>query len=154
MKVGDKVRFVNAEVHDCDPYCYPPVGTIGTVLSIDGDDVVFVQWPGGSTLTDDRWWSSVERLELVEGEKKVKKYKVTLCNSEYPLSRECDDIYEAFKTIEAMRRVHESDEMPLVMKRLVDMQEGKCLSFSANGYQIELVEEKEVKNEKVQSRRI
>lgn len=141
MKVGDKVRFVNAEVHDCDPYCYPPVGTIGTVLSIDGDDVVFVQWPEGSTLTDDRWWSSVERLELVEGEKKVKKYKVTLCNSEYPLSRECDDNYEAFKTIEAMRRGHESNEMPLVMKRLVDMQEGKCLLFSANGYQIELVEE-------------
>ena len=154
MKVGDKVRFVSAEVHDHAPWCYPPVGTIGTVLSSNGDGVVYVQWPKGSTSDDDRWMAAATKLELVEGEKKVKKYKVTLCNSEYPLSRECDDIYEAFKMIEAMRRVHESNEMPLVMKGLVDMQEGKCLMFSANGYQTELVEEKEVKNEKVQSRRI
>ena len=141
MKVGDKVRFTDVEDRGYAPHCFPPVGPIGTVLRIDSNDGVFVQWPEGSTSCDDRWWAAATKLELVEGKKKVKKYKVTLCNSEYPLSRECDDIYEAFKTIEAMRRVHESNEMPLVMKRLVDMQEGKCLSFSANGYQIELVEE-------------
>lgn len=75
MKVGDKVRFVNAEVHDCDPYCYPPVGTIGTVLSIDSDDGVYVQWPEGSTSHSDRWWAPATRLELVE-EKEVKNEKV------------------------------------------------------------------------------
>ena len=54
MKVGDKVRFMNAEAHGCDPWYYPPVGAIGTVLSIDSDDGVYVQWPEGSTLTDGR----------------------------------------------------------------------------------------------------
>lgn len=73
MKVGDKVRFVNAEVHDCDPWFYPPVGTIGTVLSINRYGDVFVQWPEGSTLTEDRWWTHITSLELVEGEKKSEK---------------------------------------------------------------------------------
>lgn len=69
MKVGDKVRFVSAEAHDCDPRYYPPVGAIGTVLSINRYGDVFVQWPEGSTSHSDRWCTHATRLELVEGVK-------------------------------------------------------------------------------------
>ena len=148
MKAGDKVRYMDAENHVRYPKYCPPAGTVGTVISVD-ETIMRVQWPTGSTSEGDRWKAHISELELVEEEKGVKKYKVTLCNGGYPLSRECDDIYEAFKTIEAMRRVHESNEMPLVMEKLVDMQEGECLSFAANGYRVELVEEKEVNNENV-----
>lgn len=143
MKAGDKVRFMDAKQHMDYPEHYPSVGTIGAVIKVDNMGAQ-VQWPEGSTTGDDRWRVCTEHLELVEEEKGVKKYKVTLCNGKYPLTRECDDIYEALKTLDAINEVHGRNiSMPLAMNRLVNMQNGECLSFAANGYRVELVEEEE-----------
>lgn len=143
MKAGDKVRYTGANMRRLVPEYYPPVGTIGTVIKIDNMGAR-VQWPEGSTSGDDRWRVCTGELELVEEAKRVKKYKVTLCNGKYPLTRECDDIYEALKTLDAINEVHGRNiSMPLAMNRLVNMQNGECLSFAANGYRVELVEEEE-----------
>lgn len=143
MKTGDKVRFINAKQHMDYPEHYPSVGTIGAVIKVDNMGAQ-VQWTEGSTSGDDRWRVCTGALELVEEAKRVKKYKVTLCNGKYPLTRECDDIYEALKTLDAMNGVQGCNiSMSLAMNRLVNMQNGECLSFAANGYRVELVEEAE-----------
>lgn len=75
---GKQVRFINAEAHEEMPWCYPEVGTIGTVVPVvrtDFEGLVddyAVQWPKGSTeyagvgTRGDCWLSDEESLELVE----------------------------------------------------------------------------------------
>lgn len=53
FKVGDKVRFTDAECHRSDPCYYPPVGTIGTIVSDEMSSTPFIKWdewtpPGGA----------------------------------------------------------------------------------------------------------
>lgn len=67
-KVGDKVRFIDANRHRNVPTFYPPVGTVGTIVSIDRcDDIPYlVRWSEGTTSKDDTWWLGEEGLEPVE----------------------------------------------------------------------------------------
>lgn len=61
FNAGDKVRFIYAEAHAMSPEFYPEVGTIGIVKG-DG----WVEWPRGSTSSDDIWTCKDCFLELVE----------------------------------------------------------------------------------------
>jgi hypothetical protein len=65
MKKGDRVEFIDAEMHARCPEFYPPVGTIGTVV-FSASAGVRVQWPEGSTSKDDEWVAGVDLLRLVE----------------------------------------------------------------------------------------
>lgn len=64
IKKGDKVRMVDKDAHNSDPLCFPIAGTIGTVIGHDFYDV-YVQWPKGTTSSDDRWYSYYNRLEVL-----------------------------------------------------------------------------------------
>lgn len=66
MKKGDKVRFLDAEAHETNPQYYPEAGTVGEVAVECDDGTAAVQWPKGSTSSDDRWLCDVDRLEIVE----------------------------------------------------------------------------------------
>lgn len=46
IKVGSKVRYLNAERHLKNPEFYPAQGTIGKVVSVSNDRTRLVQWPG------------------------------------------------------------------------------------------------------------
>lgn len=61
FKKGDKVIFTDAYMHQYNPECYPAVGTVGTILKIDGNTAE-VMWDKGSTSEDDIWWVGVSRL--------------------------------------------------------------------------------------------
>ena len=67
-KVGDKVRFIGAGSHRDIPQFYPPVGTVGTVVKIDHDDVApyLVQWPVGAAIGGSKFWNAKKDLEPVE----------------------------------------------------------------------------------------
>ena len=68
-KAGDKVRFVNGELHIKSPVCYPAVGTIGEVFhSVTENNSLRVQWPKGSTSHKDNWWCGLSDVEPVEEE--------------------------------------------------------------------------------------
>lgn len=64
IKVSDKVRFINAEMHYGAPSFYPPVGTIGTVKNVNSD--IQVQWQIGTTSETDLWWCEKGWVEAVE----------------------------------------------------------------------------------------
>lgn len=45
-----KVRMINESMHRMYPEYYPSVGTIGTVVSVEEDGTLMVEWPKGSLL--------------------------------------------------------------------------------------------------------
>lgn len=49
VKVGGKVRYLNAEKHEQNPEFYPLQGTVGEVVSISSDITCLVQWPNYTT---------------------------------------------------------------------------------------------------------
>lgn len=56
--VGDKVVFVNSEMHESCPEFYPKVGTVGTIVEVLPTSSVLdlrIQWPKGSTSGNDKW---------------------------------------------------------------------------------------------------
>ena len=61
FSIGSKVRVIDNELHERSPQFYPPKGTVGVYT---GDSIV--QWPAGSTSSDDCWCFPHEKLELVE----------------------------------------------------------------------------------------
>lgn len=64
IRVGNTVRFINAEMHYGAPSFYPPVGTIGTVKKVQSD--IQVQWQKGTTSEVDLWWCEKDWVEVVE----------------------------------------------------------------------------------------
>lgn len=73
--IGRKVRFTNAMAHEEEPWFYPEVGTIGTIVSTKGtdfenmDDLPYVvQWPEGTTSEKDLWAVDDKNIELVDEE--------------------------------------------------------------------------------------
>ena len=58
-KVGDKVVFVDKKKHEEHPEFYPEVGTVGTVVAVDGHDEL-IKWEEGSTTKDDTWYCGFE----------------------------------------------------------------------------------------------
>ena len=70
LRKGMMVQFTNASIHEECPQWYPEVGTVGTILSIvDDRDVVWVQWPRGSTSMYDRWATPASALEVIPASK-------------------------------------------------------------------------------------
>lgn len=67
--IGKKVVFINHEAHTGMPSSYPPIGTIGTIVSTKGivfNDCPFaVQWEKGTTSGDDLWVVGEESVELL-----------------------------------------------------------------------------------------
>lgn len=55
FKKGDRVEFIDPDLHIFEPRWYPEVGTIGEVVSASGDDTYIVQWPDGTTACNGRW---------------------------------------------------------------------------------------------------
>ena len=66
LKVGDIVRYLKntSNYDEADKIYYPPIGTIGKIVSIEEDDIR-VQWPEGTTLDEGRWYVGPEDLEKV-----------------------------------------------------------------------------------------
>ena len=58
-KVGDKVVFISENEHKEIPSFYPEVGTVGTVVNVDGYGAL-VKWEEGSTTKDDTWYCEFE----------------------------------------------------------------------------------------------
>ena len=55
--VGKEVVFMDRSRETTKRNFYPKMGTIGVVLMYDCEDgAIFVQWPKGSTMGDDKWW--------------------------------------------------------------------------------------------------
>lgn len=64
VKVGSKVKMINSEMHNKSFYYFPVAGTIGIAKTISPYNCE-VQWPRGTTIEDDRWWSNYEYLEVL-----------------------------------------------------------------------------------------
>lgn len=62
FKKGDKVVFVDPELHEKFPVWYPSVGTVGVVVKVDGDDSVRVKWRKGTTSSHDTWFAPFEAV--------------------------------------------------------------------------------------------
>lgn len=74
FKIGQKVRFVDADSHERSPEFYPPVGSIGIVMEVDPDDMVLVDWGidsgvWGRISGGYYWWAMNRMLEAVDGER-------------------------------------------------------------------------------------
>lgn len=52
---GAKVRFLNAQKHECSPVFYPEPGTVGEVMKVCSGETCRVQWPGFYTSLFVRW---------------------------------------------------------------------------------------------------
>jgi hypothetical protein len=64
--VGRRVKYIGND-HDSNPRCYPPKGTLGTVIvdKSDVDDTIEVEWDSG-TSDDRKWWTSPRDVEIVK----------------------------------------------------------------------------------------
>lgn len=61
VKVGSKVRYLNAKKHLESPEFYPSQGTIGKVVSVCNDNTCLVQWPSYK----DAWYARWPDLEVL-----------------------------------------------------------------------------------------
>lgn len=52
---GAKVRFLNAQKHECSPVFYPEPGTVGEVIKVCSGETCRVQWPCFYTSLFVRW---------------------------------------------------------------------------------------------------
>ena len=70
MKIGSIVMFTESKLHSGNPNWYPPIRTLGTVITInDVDGLIGIQWTRGSTSRDDCWWCNYE--DVIELSKEV-----------------------------------------------------------------------------------
>ena len=67
IEVGDKVRYITEDdVSAKELGFYPPKGTIGVVVRIEDDAVLYlIRWPEGTTKDDGCWYVGREDIELV-----------------------------------------------------------------------------------------
>lgn len=73
FKIGQKVRFIDAEAHKWNPNLYPPVGSIGIVMEVDPDDMALVDWGidsgvWGRISGGYYWWVANRMLEAADAE--------------------------------------------------------------------------------------
>ena len=64
VRVGSKVRMIDEEGHRNNPWCFPNVGTVGTVTEV-GLPAHLVQWPKGTTSGTDEWCCNDTRLKVL-----------------------------------------------------------------------------------------
>ena len=72
-----KVRMINADRHRMYPEYYPSVGTIGTVMRVEDDGTLLVEWPKGSLLGKNSC-TFVYRSDVTEVSEK--EYGITIDN--------------------------------------------------------------------------
>lgn len=67
FKVGDKVRFISDKMHTRSPQFYPPVGTIGEVVSLESmyNYTATIRWPKEITSGIGEWGVKDEWVELL-----------------------------------------------------------------------------------------
>lgn len=63
LKKGNRVRFINANVHKKYPNYFPEAGTIGEFKETTHLGNLVIQWPEGSTSDDDCWVVAPEFVE-------------------------------------------------------------------------------------------
>lgn len=74
FKVRQKVRFIDEDRHERMPWCYPPAGQIGTIIKVEGDRAVLVDWGADSEVEYNDmqngyvWWCVKYMLEAVDAE--------------------------------------------------------------------------------------
>lgn len=62
FKIGDIVVFTNQERHYKEPQYFPPPGTKGEILAVEGgreetgEECLYVKWPAATTSRDDCWY--------------------------------------------------------------------------------------------------
>lgn len=64
IKVGSKVRIIVDKVHNEYPRWFPVVGTVGAIINAS-DTSPYIQWPSGTTSENDRWFCSLDWLEVL-----------------------------------------------------------------------------------------
>lgn len=64
VKVGSKVKMIDSKMHNEGFRYFPVAGTVGIAKIISPYNCE-VQWPRGTTIEDDRWWSNYEYLEVL-----------------------------------------------------------------------------------------
>lgn len=64
VKVGSKVRMIDDKVHNECPRWFPVVGTVGAIINVS-DTSPYIQWPSGTTSDNDRWFCSLDWLEVL-----------------------------------------------------------------------------------------
>lgn len=68
--VGDEVIFINPNMHEHEPGCYPRYGTVGRVVGVllgrycESDLDTKIKWPKGTTSSDDIWYVNHNWIEL------------------------------------------------------------------------------------------
>lgn len=72
-----KVRMISKSIHKMYPEYYPSVGTIGTVMRVEEDGTLLVEWPKGSLLGKNSC-TFVARSDVTEVSEK--EYGITIDN--------------------------------------------------------------------------
>ena len=74
FKIGQKVRFTDADAHNRKPSFYPPVGHIGIIMEVDNaGNICLVDWGADSGVWGRigdgyYWWAMNRMLEAVDAE--------------------------------------------------------------------------------------
>lgn len=72
LQRGQRVKYIGSKIIDrFNNRFFPPVGTIGIIADVgpectDGGNVLLVQWPKGTTFSDDMWYVGTKFVELVD----------------------------------------------------------------------------------------
>ena len=64
VKVGSKVRMIDDKVHNEYPRWFPVIGTVGAIINVSNTSP-YIQWPSGTTSENDRWFCSLDWLEVL-----------------------------------------------------------------------------------------
>lgn len=64
VNVGSKVRMINEKAHNEYLRWFPAVGTVGAIINANNISP-FIQWPSETTSGNDRWFCSLNWLEVL-----------------------------------------------------------------------------------------
>lgn len=64
VKTGSKVKMINDKIHNEYPKWFPVVGTVGAIINASNTNP-YIQWPSGTTSENDRWFCSLDWLEVL-----------------------------------------------------------------------------------------
>ncbi len=64
IKEGDSVRYIDKNGHKNSPEYYPAKDVVGKVIKVCSDLTCYIQWPDGSTSSNDRWYAAWNNLEV------------------------------------------------------------------------------------------
>lgn len=65
VKKGDFVRYIDEEMHKKEPEYYPAKDMAGKVIRVCSDQTCNIQWPKGSTSSNDKWYAAWNNLEVL-----------------------------------------------------------------------------------------